>query len=92
MARRYVSEREISNLTGISVQTLRNWRHLRRGFPYIKVAPRFIRYDINQVEAFMEARKINPEVRHSGEKRGDGSVPTSIGVGALSPKSVSDRR
>ena len=42
----YVSEKRVSCVTGIAVQTLRNHRALNRGIPYVKVgrsvATRFV--------------------------------------------------
>ena len=62
--RQYVTENELSNITGIAVQTLRNWRHERRGFPYVKVG-RSIRYELDEIDEYMQERKIKPgEIRH----------------------------
>ena len=57
---KYLNEKQVSEVTGIAVQTIRNWRQLRRGFPYSKVG-RAVRYSVADVEAYMESRKINPE-------------------------------
>ena len=62
--RQYITEIEVSNITGIAVQTLRNWRHERRGFPYVKVG-RSIRYELDEIDEYMQERKIKPgEIRH----------------------------
>ena len=58
--KQYVSEKEIAKITGLAVQTLRNWRHKRRGFPYSKIG-RAIRYDPDDVVLFMKARKIQTQ-------------------------------
>lgn len=58
--KQYIDETEVERLTGMKVQTLRNWRFQRRGFPYVKIS-RSIRYDLDDVIAFMQSRKINPE-------------------------------
>ena len=57
---KYLNEKEVALLTALSVQTLRNWRFQRRGFPYVKIG-RAVRYKLNDVEQFFEARKIEPE-------------------------------
>jgi hypothetical protein len=48
----------VAALTGRSVFTLRNERHLRRGIPYLKISARSIRYMLQDVQAAMEARRI----------------------------------
>jgi predicted DNA-binding transcriptional regulator AlpA len=57
---RYINEKEVARITGRGLQTLRNDRHRGRGLPYIKMG-RSVRYSLEDVIAYMEARKI--EVR-----------------------------
>jgi hypothetical protein len=45
---RFVSDKELSALTGFSRRTLQNWRHRGGGPPYVKVR-RAIRYEIGTV-------------------------------------------
>lgn len=54
---RYLTEREVSELTRKALSTLRNDRHMRRGLPYIKDGGS-IRYNLNDVISYMEGRKI----------------------------------
>ena len=54
----YLNEFEVAALTGRAISTLRNERHLRRGFPYLKVGKRSIRYKTADTIATMEARRI----------------------------------
>jgi hypothetical protein len=54
----YLSEFEVAAITGKAVSTLRNERHLRRGFPYLKISKRSIRYRTVDVVDGMEARRI----------------------------------
>ena len=58
--KQYVSEKEVAKMTGLAVQTLRNWRHKCRGFPYLKIG-RAIRYDPDDIVTFMQSKKIQPE-------------------------------
>ncbi len=58
MKKRYLNEREVSRLTGIAVSTLRNDRHLRRGFPYLKIGKRSVRYISSDVVREMEKIRI----------------------------------
>ena len=55
---RYIKEDEVSEMTGLAVQTLRNHRHRGVGIPYIKASARAIRYSVDEVVSYMEARKI----------------------------------
>ncbi len=57
---KYLTEKQVAEFSSIAVQTLRNWRQTRKGFPYIKVG-RSVRYAVNDVEAFMEARRVRTE-------------------------------
>lgn len=58
--RMYLTEKEVSLFTGIALSTLRNDRFNRTGIPYIKKS-RSVRYNREDVIAFMENRKINTE-------------------------------
>jgi len=54
---RYVNEKKVAAMTDLSVQTLRNDRHLGKGIPYTKRG-RAVRYRLDEVVAYMEARRI----------------------------------
>ena len=56
----YVTEKEVSRITGLALPTLRNERHLGRGIPYCKVG-RSVRYLLQDVIDFMESHKIQTE-------------------------------
>ena len=56
---KYVDEKFVSDLTGMSLSTIRNHRFERRGMPFIKVNHgRSVRYLLSDVIAFMEAGRI----------------------------------
>jgi predicted DNA-binding transcriptional regulator AlpA len=55
----YLTEREVVELTGRALSTLRNDRATGRGFPYVKWG-RFVRYRKRDVIAFMESHKVKP--------------------------------
>jgi len=65
MRKEYLTEREVSKLTGRALSTLRNDRQMGNGFPFVKWG-RFVRYRKQDVIDFMEARKIIPE--NNGEE------------------------
>ncbi len=56
---RYISEHEVEALTGRKVQTLRNDRCKRRGFPYRKFGGQ-IRYYLPEILDIMEQHRIDP--------------------------------
>ena len=45
---------------GVAVQTLRNWRHQRRGPAYLKLG-RSVRYQLEDLKKFMENNRIDPD-------------------------------
>jgi hypothetical protein len=53
----YLTEKEVSELTRIAVQTLRNYRFNRRGINYYKVG-KSVRYSLDDVISFMNSHKI----------------------------------
>ena len=56
---KYLTEKEVSKITGIALSTLRNTRFQSRGIPYIKIG-RSVRYDLKDVIRYMEDRKVVP--------------------------------
>lgn len=54
--KRYWSDREVSKVTGLAIQTLRNQRSNGKGMPYSKVGRRVL-YDSDDVIRFIESRK-----------------------------------
>jgi hypothetical protein len=55
-----VNEHVAAKVTGKSVQTLRNDRHLRRGCPYLKLG-RSVRYRVDDLLAYLDKHRIDPE-------------------------------
>lgn len=57
MEKRWLTDKEVSELTGRGLQTLRNDRCLGQGIPYSKNG-RLVRYSLDDVKAFMEAGRV----------------------------------
>ena len=57
---RYLNERQVSEITGRALSTLRNERSKRTGIPYYKIG-RSVRYNFQDVIQFMESHKIIPD-------------------------------
>jgi predicted DNA-binding transcriptional regulator AlpA len=53
----FLKDLEVHKLTGLGLSTLRNYRHLRKGPPYVKVG-RAVLYDRSDVLAWLNAQKI----------------------------------
>ncbi len=62
---RYINEKEVSNITGLALSTLRNDRATLRRIPYCKVG-RSVRYLMEDVINFMESNKISPYEEKNG--------------------------
>jgi hypothetical protein len=60
-----IGEREVAKITGLAVQTLRNYRFQRKGFPYSKVGGS-VRYRLDDILGFMESHKIQTSEGISG--------------------------
>lgn len=54
---RYLTEKEAAQVMGLSVNTLRNKRHLREGPSYAKLG-RAVRYSLSQIMAYMESNTV----------------------------------
>ena len=54
-----VDEKAAARILGIAVQTLRNWRHIRKGPAYIKMG-RSVRYQIKDLQEYLDDRRIDP--------------------------------
>jgi predicted site-specific integrase-resolvase len=48
---------DVSRITGISIETLAQWRSKKINLPYLKIG-KLIRYDKIDIEAYLKACKI----------------------------------
>ena len=55
-----LSDNQAAKEIGVAVQTLRNWRHLKRGPAYLKIG-RSIRYQLEDLKKFKANKRIDPE-------------------------------
>lgn len=56
-----VDEKRAARFLGVAVQTMRNWRHQRRGPAYVKMG-RSVRYQVEDLIGYLQSKKIDPEV------------------------------
>ncbi len=58
IAVQYLTEKAVSLMTGRALSTLRNDRSQGRGLPYVVMIGRSIRYDLKDIQEYMESRKV----------------------------------
>ena len=56
--KRYLNEREVAMITGLSVSMLQKMRMHCMGLPYVKIG-KSVRYRLEDIQAFMEAHRVN---------------------------------
>jgi predicted site-specific integrase-resolvase len=50
----WLNDRQVSEMTGIAVQTLRNWRQKGTGPKFDRPTKKCVRYRLSEVEKFMQ--------------------------------------
>ncbi len=64
-SKRFLTGEEVATMTGLSPETLAQWRSQKRGIPYLKIG-RAVRYDPAEVQAYLERCRVsvsNPRER-----------------------------
>jgi len=64
----YLNDKQAARYIGFHEQTLRNWRHARKGPKYVKQY-RSVRYSVRDLDEWMEGRKITPSSEEAGSVR-----------------------
>ncbi|MGV3518790.1 helix-turn-helix transcriptional regulator [Luteitalea sp.] len=70
---RALTEREVSDLLGLSVATLRAWRHRGQGPRFLRLG-RAVRYLPADLETFVRASVVEGGAERSGGRGRDGEV------------------
>lgn len=52
----------VSQLTGLSLETLAQWRSQKKHIPYLKVGRR-VRYDVRDIQAYLERCRVSVSER-----------------------------
>lgn len=55
-----INEVRAAEILCVAVQTLRNWRHQRKGPAYLKISSS-VRYKLEDLEIFMDSKRVDPE-------------------------------
>ena len=58
-----LSAEDVAELTGLSTETLAQWRSQRRGIPYLKIGRR-VRYDLTDVQAYLRGCRVSVSDPH----------------------------
>jgi excisionase family DNA binding protein len=53
-----MSPEEVAEFTGLSPETLAQWRSQKRGIPYLKIG-RSVRYDLADVQTYLEGCRVS---------------------------------
>jgi predicted DNA-binding transcriptional regulator AlpA len=60
-ASRLLAPFEVAQITGLSVETLAQWRSQKRGIPYIKIAHNCVRYRQADLDLWVSERMVHLE-------------------------------
>jgi predicted DNA-binding transcriptional regulator AlpA len=58
--KRFINREEAAEFLGLSPQTLANYSWRGEGPPFIRISDRCVRYDRDELMAWMKAREIRP--------------------------------
>jgi excisionase family DNA binding protein len=61
-----IKQKEAASYLGLSEATLERDRWRGGEIPYIRVGPRAIRYDLTQLDDYLETKTVKKEVMHHG--------------------------
>ncbi|PYP90054.1 MAG: excisionase [Candidatus Angelobacter sp. Gp1-AA117] len=61
-----LSVEQVADLTGLSTETLAQWRSQKRGIPYLKIG-RCVRYDAQDVQSYLAGCRVS--VSDENERR-----------------------
>jgi excisionase family DNA binding protein len=53
-----LTSEEVAEITGLSNETLAQWRSQKRGIPYLKIG-RAVRYDPAEVQSYLEGCRVS---------------------------------
>jgi excisionase family DNA binding protein len=55
---RLLTAREVAELTGLSVETLAQWRSQKRGIPFVKISRNCVRYRQSDLDSWLVERTV----------------------------------
>jgi predicted DNA-binding transcriptional regulator AlpA len=67
---RLLTANDVAQITGLSVETLAQWRSQRRGIPFVKLSRNVVRYRQADLDAWVSERIVRVEVNSTvGKER-----------------------
>ena len=60
---------EVAEITGLSIETLAQWRSQRRGIPFVKVSRNCVRYRQSDLDRWLEERIVSVVAGTTTERR-----------------------
>jgi hypothetical protein len=70
-AARLLTAEDVAGITGLSVETLAQWRSQRRGIPFLKLSRNVIRYQQGDLDAWLHGCIVRVEVDSNRARRRD---------------------
>jgi predicted DNA-binding transcriptional regulator AlpA len=61
---RLLTPDDVAEITGLSTETLAQWRSQRRGIPFLKISRNFVRYRQRDLDLWLADRLISTEGRN----------------------------
>jgi predicted DNA-binding transcriptional regulator AlpA len=62
---RLLTAEDVAGITGLSVETLAQWRSQRRGIPFLKLSRNVVRYRQGDLDAWLAERIVRVEADSS---------------------------
>jgi predicted DNA-binding transcriptional regulator AlpA len=58
---RLLTAEDVAHVTGLSVETLAQWRSQKRGIPYVKISRNCVRYRQSDLDVWVSERIVRTE-------------------------------
>jgi excisionase family DNA binding protein len=65
---RLLKAEEVAELTGLSVETLAQWRSQQRGIPFVKISRNCVRYRQSDLDSWLAERTVLTD-QHRSDRR-----------------------
>jgi excisionase family DNA binding protein len=66
---RLLTAEDVAEITGLSTETLAQWRSQRRGIPFVKISRNVVRYRQSDLDAWLSERIVRVEQDPSNARR-----------------------
>ncbi len=59
---------DVAEMTGLSIETLAQWRSQKRGIPYVKISRNCVRYRQSDLDGWLSERIVRTDERTSDRR------------------------